>query len=105
MKSKTLLSLLLIVVVAGTANAQSIQTGINFGGGVLNNIGTLGASALIILGALSAWREHNLTGLGGLLMLSGVAGMGIPIATQMFSAMSGSAVHITPTALPVILFW
>jgi hypothetical protein len=104
MKSKLLLSLFLIVV-AGTAHAQSIQNGLNFGGGVINNLGALGGSALIIMGALSAWREHNLVGIGGLLLVAGTAAMGIPIAVQMFNTMSGSPVHITPTALPVILFW
>lgn len=85
--------------------AQSIQTGVNYAGGVINTVGTLGGAGLFVFGGLSAWREHNLMGIGGLIMVGGLAAMGLPIAVNMFNAMSSGAVHITPSALQTILLF
>lgn len=65
--------------------------------GLLVKFGWVGGVGLLIFGAYSAWREHNLTGISGLLIIVGVAACAVSIVSTMFGGLTGLALNISPT--------
>jgi hypothetical protein len=79
------------------AATMDVDTAIGKLLGLIVKFGWVGGVGLMVLGGVSAWREHNLTAISGILIAIGVACCGPSIVGTLMAAMSGLNAQLNPT--------